>query len=194
MTPFSVLHVCVGNICRSPMAERLLLLALGPHAGLVYSHSAGTGGWHRGEPMNPPAARQVLARGADTDGFGARQLTVGHVEGSDLVLTATVEQYDHVLNLSPTAANRTFVLGQFGRLLAGRAGDLPDFTGDAESLYTRGVALVTAVDALRGTSRPVPADDLADPYGLDDRTYARTADEIESTLRPLAGALLGGSA
>ncbi|GIG60915.1 hypothetical protein Lfu02_52870 [Longispora fulva] len=194
MTPFSVLHVCVGNICRSPMAERLFLLALGGHAGLVYSHSAGTGNWHRGEPMNPPAARQVLARGGDVDGFGARQLTVGHIEGSDLILTATHEQYDHVLNLSPTARGRTFVLGEFGRLLAAYAGELPDFTGDAESLYGRGVALVTALDAARAGSRPVPGDDLADPYGLDERTYARTADEIESTLRPLAGVLVGGSA
>ena len=35
---------------------------------------------------------------------------------------------------------------------------------------------------------------LADPYGLDERTYARTANEIESTLRPLAGVLVGGPA
>ncbi|MFD0787333.1 phosphotyrosine protein phosphatase, partial [Micromonospora azadirachtae] len=54
MPPFSVLHVCMGNICRSPMAERLLVLAvrdrlvrrgLDPAGAdeLVYSHSAGTG-------------------------------------------------------------------------------------------------------------------------------------------------------
>lgn len=59
MPPFTVLHVCMGNICRSPMAERLLVLAVrerlerlgvdptGADA-LLHSHSAGTGGWHAG--------------------------------------------------------------------------------------------------------------------------------------------------
>lgn len=57
MPPFTVLHVCMGNICRSPMAERLLAVAVTAAAGadpetaqkLVHSHSAGTGGWHAGE-------------------------------------------------------------------------------------------------------------------------------------------------
>ncbi|MFS8498965.1 MAG: phosphotyrosine protein phosphatase, partial [Micromonosporaceae bacterium] len=55
MPPFTVLHVCMGNICRSPMAERLLRAAVAELAGLpqdeadalVHSHSAGTGGWAR---------------------------------------------------------------------------------------------------------------------------------------------------
>ncbi|WP_018351258.1 hypothetical protein [Longispora albida] len=189
MTPFSVLQVCMGNICRSPMAERLFVLALGEHAELVYSHSAGTGGWHQGNPMNPPAARQVLARGGDDSGFGARQLVAGHVEASDLILTATTEQYDYVLSMCPDAAPRTFVLGQFGRLLTGHASELPAFSGDADSLYARGIALVKALDGARGGSRPVPGDDLEDPYGLSEATYTRIADEIESTIKPLAAKL-----
>ena len=57
---FAVLHVCMGNICRSPLAERLLHLALRKHVGdrvdeEYLSHGAGTGGWHVGEGMNPPA-------------------------------------------------------------------------------------------------------------------------------------------
>ena len=61
MPPFTVLHVCMGNICRSPMAERLLALAVRERlarsgAGvdpetLLHSHSAGTGGWHAGEQI-----------------------------------------------------------------------------------------------------------------------------------------------
>jgi len=99
MPPFTVLHVCMGNICRSPMAERLLALAVRERlarsgAGvdpetLLHSHSAGTGGWHAGEQMNPPAARQVHARGGRTEGFAARKLLSEHIDGADLVLTAT---------------------------------------------------------------------------------------------------------
>ena len=67
MAPFTVLHVCMGNICRSPMAERLLARAVQDRSGdpadqLLRSVSAGTGGWHEGEEMNPPAARQVRSR------------------------------------------------------------------------------------------------------------------------------------
>ncbi|MBA3489974.1 MAG: phosphotyrosine protein phosphatase [Longispora sp.] len=190
MTPFSVLHVCMGNICRSPMAERLFLVALSDQQELVYSHSAGTGGWHAGESMNPAASRQVLARGGDVTGFAARKLDSGLIEGSDLVLTATVDQYDRVLELRPDAAGRTFVLGEWGRLQLSHAGPLPPFDGDAKSLYERAVGLVEALDAARAGARPRPSDDLDDPWGLGEMTFARVADEIELTLRPLADVIV----
>ncbi len=123
MRPFTVLHVCVGNICRSPMAERLFTLALRREVGdrvddLYLSHGAGTGPWHVGEPMNPPAGRQVTLRGGDPGGFRARQVTGDLIAMSDLVLCATAEQVSYVLGLRPDAEARTFVLGEFGRLLA----------------------------------------------------------------------------
>jgi protein-tyrosine phosphatase len=197
--PFTVLHVCVGNICRSPMAERLLRLAVAESAGvdgekldeLLHSHSAGTGGWHAGEPMNPPAARQVLARGGDDRGFAARALRPGHVEGSDLILCATAEQRDHVVSMRPEAAARAFVLGEFGRLLRGvDPVALPPAALTPLGCYTRGAALVAAVDAVRGGAATPPADDLSDPWGHGDQTFARVADEIERTVRPLAALLV----
>nr|BFE68245.1 hypothetical protein GCM10020092_015460 [Actinoplanes digitatis] len=125
--PFTVLHVCMGNICRSPMAERLLVLAAAqrlaktaPEAelgDLLRSASAGTGGWHEGEEMNPPAARQITLRGGSTDGFTARKLTSAQLDDADLILTATADQSDYVHALVPGAAARTFVLGHLARLL-----------------------------------------------------------------------------
>ena len=104
MAPFTVLHVCMGNICRSPMAERLLVRAVRDRAGeageqWVRSVSAGTGGWHEGEEMNPPAARQVLARGGDPTGFAARKLRGEFLDEADLIVAATVDQYDYVVAL-----------------------------------------------------------------------------------------------
>ena len=212
MAPFTVLHVCMGNICRSPMAERLLsrmvgdrvaaLAAAGARAGgpgtpgdavqaLVHSHSAGTGGWHAGEEMNPPAARQVLSRGGSVDGFAARKLRGEYIDAADLVLTATADQYDYVVALRPDAAPRAFVLGEFGRLLAAvDPAGLPAAEPTTEAVYARGTALVAAVDAMRRGDAARPGDDLDDPWGRGDQTFTRIGDEIEQSLRPFAALLL----
>jgi len=195
--PFTILHVCMGNICRSPMAERLLVRAARDHRDvditeLVFSQSAGTGGWHEGEPMNPPAARQVLARGGDDTGFAARKLRGEFVDAADLVLTATADQVEYVVSLRPDAVARTFVLGQFGRLLAqADLSDLPRADGTPDGVYARGVALVAAVDRVRAGADPLPTDDLDDPWGRGDGFFGRVADDIDATVRPLTAALLG---
>ncbi|HEX8629717.1 MAG TPA: phosphotyrosine protein phosphatase [Catenuloplanes sp.] len=206
MPPFTVLHVCMGNICRSPMAERLFAAAVRDRAArfagsgspapgyvdaLVHSHSAGTGGWHAGEEMNPPAARQIRARGGDVDGFAARKLRSEHIDGADLVLTATADQQDYVVALRPDAAARTFVLGEFGRLL-GQVDPtgLPPAGPGPDAVHARGVALVAAVDGLRAGAEPLPADDLDDPWGRGEQTFTRIGDEIEQTTGALARLLL----
>ncbi|MER7007458.1 phosphotyrosine protein phosphatase [Dactylosporangium sp. NPDC000555] len=186
MAPFSVLCVCMGNICRSPMAERLLVadaLALGGDSDRLYVHGAGTGGWHAGAPMDPQAAKQVLNRGGDVSGFRARRLLAEHVDASDLILTATIEQVDFVTALRPDAAPRTFVFGEFGRLIRGAE---PPRDHD---VYERGVALVEAADAARAGRPPVPSDELDDPWGRPDAYFSRVADEIHATTKPLAEAL-----
>jgi protein-tyrosine phosphatase len=187
----------MGNICRSPMAERLLALAAREVVGdkaddLIHSHSAGTGGWHAGEEMNPPAARQVRARGGDDSGFLARKLRSEHIDGADLVLTATADQAEYVVALRPDAAERTFVLGEFARLLAVVDPDvLPPAAPSPDAVYARGVALVEAVHTAREDAQSLPADDLDDPWGRGDQTFGRVADEIEQTVGPFAAALLG---
>jgi protein-tyrosine phosphatase len=186
----------MGNICRSPMAEHLLDLALRKRIGdaidtQYLNHGAGTGTWHVGEPMQPGAARQISARGGDPARFRARHVSRALIEASDLILTATAEQVEFVLDLSPDSAHRAFVLGQFGRLLP--EVDLNALPGADDSPYARGVALVAAVDALRQArwDKARPADDLPDPYGQPEREFARTADTIERTVIPLADVLVG---
>ncbi|MBQ0901789.1 phosphotyrosine protein phosphatase [Micromonospora sp. U21] len=202
MPPFTVLHVCMGNICRSPMAERLLALAVRERLArreqdparaeeLLHSHSAGTGGWHAGEEMNPPAARQVTGRGGGVEGFAARKLRSEHIDAADLVLTATADQQEYVVALRPDAAARTFVLGEFGRLLAAvDAAALPRAEATPEAVYARGVALVAAAHDARLGASLLPTDDLDDPWGRGDQCFSRVADEIEETVHPLAAALL----
>ena len=189
MPPFTVLHVCMGNICRSPMAERLFRHALRERIGddvdeRYLSHGAGVGGWHVGEAMNPPAARLLRQRGVEHDRFRARKLNGALIDASDLILCATSAQVSSVLELRPDAEEKTFVLGEFGRLLPTvRLEDLPP----PEHAYERGLALVAAASAARGPVRP--DDDLDDPWGMPDREFARVADQIEATVVPLAAAL-----
>jgi low molecular weight protein-tyrosine phosphatase len=196
MPPFAILHVCMGNICRSPMAERLLLAAARDLVGdkadeLLLVGSTGTGGWHVGGAMDRSAARQVTARGGSVDGFRARQLAHEHIESADLILTATGEQQEYVLALRPEAVERTYVLGEFGRLLLSvDVGQLPPTGPHPDAVYGRGVALVAAVSEARGGEIAQPGDDLDDPYGRGDGYFSQVADQIEQTVRPLAAALL----
>jgi protein-tyrosine phosphatase len=133
----------------------------------------------------------VRARGAEVGGFLARKLRSDHIDAADLVLTATADQQEYVLALRPDAATRTFVLGEFGRLLPAVDTDaLPPAAPTPDAIEARGVALVAAVDALRGSEPAQPGDDLDDPWGRGDQCFSRVADEIEATVRPLATLLL----
>lgn len=79
-----VVFVCSGNICRSPMAEKVFLEHL-RRAGLddqVEVVSVGTGGWHVGEPADPRAVDVLARHGYRTD-HAAAQLTDEHATGPD---------------------------------------------------------------------------------------------------------------
>jgi low molecular weight protein-tyrosine phosphatase len=201
MPPFTVLHVCMGNICRSPMAERLLVLdaqqrlaKVDPGADvddLLRSVSAGTGGWHEGEEMNPPAARQILLRGGSVEGFAARKLVTAHLQDADLILTATADQLDYVHALLPEAMDRTFVLGHLGRLLPQiDAAALPGAGARPDAFFARAAAVVEAAGRARGDSAAAHEDDLDDPWGRGDQTFARVADEIDEAVYALVDVLL----
>jgi protein-tyrosine phosphatase len=188
--PFRVLHVCTGNICRSPMAERLMrsmLDAAWPeqtHRFVI--ESAGTWG-HSGSPMEPHALTTLAELGADGTDFLARELVADHVAGADLVLGATRDHRAAAVVLHPRAAARTFTLREFARLTRDvDAADLPD--SDA---VERARALVRAAAARRGLVPPHhPADDdLADPYQAPASAFAAAAEIIADALRGPVGLL-----
>jgi protein-tyrosine phosphatase len=183
---FDLLFVCTGNICRSPMAERLVAAALtsrlGADAGRVRVHSAGTWG-HEGSPMEAFALDTLVALGLDrltAGAFRARELTAEMVEVADLVLVASREHRAAVVTLVPRAAGRTFTLREFGRLSA-----VVDPLTLPDDVVERGRALVAAAASLRGFV-PVGAagDDLADPYGAPARAFEQCAADIVDVLRP----------
>jgi protein-tyrosine phosphatase len=181
---FRVLHVCTGNICRSPMAEHLmregLRQRLGAGAEVFVIDSAGTWG-HTGSPMEPFALSTLAGLGQDGSAFEARELVAEHVAAADLVLCATREHRAAAVVLQPRAAKRTFTLREFDRLLSlvDPAG-LP--TGDREA---RARAVVEAAAAQRGLVPPdEPSDDdLADPYQGPESGFVTCGRMVQETLR-----------
>jgi len=88
--PPSLLFVCLGNICRSPLAEAAFRAAAA-RAGLeVVADSAGTGGWHEGHAPDPRSRAVALRHGIDISGMRARP-----VRGADFT------GFDHILALDP---------------------------------------------------------------------------------------------
>lgn len=71
----SVLFVCLGNICRSPLAEAALRAEAGRLRLDLTVESAGTGNWHVGEPPDPRARAVAARHGIDISGYQARQVT-----------------------------------------------------------------------------------------------------------------------
>src|SRR5262245_50645801 len=85
---YKICVVCLGNICRSPMAEVLIKAELA-RAGLaerVSVESAGTGDWHLGEHMDRRARAELTRRGYDGSAHRARQIGPGWFDRFDLLL------------------------------------------------------------------------------------------------------------
>lgn len=89
MSQPSILFVCLGNICRSPLAEAALR-AQSVAAGVAMTiDSAGTGDWHVGRPPDPRAQETARKHGLDISSYRARQVTTedfhrfGHIFALD---------------------------------------------------------------------------------------------------------------
>ena len=74
MSPPGVLFVCLGNICRSPLAEAAFRHEADRLRLDVRIDSAGTGDWHIGRPPDPRAQAEALRHGIDISAYRARQI------------------------------------------------------------------------------------------------------------------------
>lgn len=106
MSTTRILVVCLGNICRSPMAEGALRarIAASHLAGRVEVDSAGTGGWHAGEPPDRRAIACARRHGVDIGGLRARQVRSRDFEDFDWLLCADADNRRDVRRLAPAQA------------------------------------------------------------------------------------------
>ncbi|PTW50911.1 MULTISPECIES: low molecular weight protein-tyrosine-phosphatase [Rhodovulum] len=81
-----ILFVCLGNICRSPTAHGVFQTLAEAEGLAVEVESAGTGGWHVGDPPDPRAIRAAAGRGYDLTALRARQVKAADFAAYDLIL------------------------------------------------------------------------------------------------------------
>jgi protein-tyrosine phosphatase len=125
-----ILFVCLGNICRSPSAEAAMrrLVAERGLGDEVELDSAGTGGWHVGEPPDPRAAEAARRRGIELDGR-ARKLRSEDFERFDLILAMDGSNLHELKRLAPDEPARAKVrlLREFDPASAAQRNlDVPD--------------------------------------------------------------------
>jgi low molecular weight protein-tyrosine phosphatase len=155
--PYKVCLVCLGNICRSPMAEIVLRdeLARAGLAGRVSVDSAGTGDWHIGERMHGPAREELARRGYDGSAHRARQIQRSWLAGYDLLVAMDRNNLASLRRMAPPEdAARIQLLRSFDPALAEDDpydGEVPDPYGAPQEYYALALDLVLA--GARGLAR-----------------------------------------
>jgi protein-tyrosine-phosphatase len=175
--------VCTANICRSAYADvltRHLVAGAGAADGAgglaLEIGSAGTHGFVD-QPVDPPMAARLTARGADPSGFRSRRLTMAMAQQADLVLTAQVAHRQFILDERPELFRRVLTLGQLDRMLV--ASDTPATGRDLMA-------------ALRPAFVPAsPDDDVADPFGRGEDAAAAAARQIDGLVEVIVARLTG---
>ncbi len=120
MTQPSVLFVCLGNICRSPLAEAALR-AEAVAAGIAITiDSAGIGAWHAGSPPDPRAQAEALSHGIDITAYRARQVTQDDFRHFDRIFALDQQNLRDLARIAPRRA--TAKVGLLMDLVAGREG------------------------------------------------------------------------
>jgi protein-tyrosine phosphatase len=120
----TILCICSGNYCRSPMAEGLLRreIARNGHAGQIAVYSAGTTDHYKGAPPASLVAQVVAERGGDLDGHHPHKVTPGEIAQADLILAIAQEHVDYIVTHFPEAAPRAMLLSE----AVGLRADVPD--------------------------------------------------------------------
>jgi protein-tyrosine phosphatase len=96
-----VLFVCMGNICRSPIAQGVFedVLRREELEDEVFVDSAGTGAWHVGDPPDQRARKSASLRGLDLSSQRARRIAPDDCQNFDYILTMDEENYRAVAAL-----------------------------------------------------------------------------------------------
>jgi protein-tyrosine phosphatase len=173
--PYRICLVCLGNICRSPMAEVALTaeLAAAGLAGAVTVDSAGTGDWHIGHQMEAHARAELARRGYDGSAHRARQVEPSWLAGRDLILAMDRRNLADLRRMAARAGaggDRIALFGEAG----GLAGGFPH-EGGAEA------------GAARGALGDGP--DIPDPYGGDSSDFSAVLDLVVAASRHIAAQL-----
>ena len=122
--PVKILMVCLGNICRSPLAEGLLAAKLPKDK--FYVDSAGTGAYHIGKQPDQRSVLTAQKKGLDITYQKARQFTLRDFEDFDYIFVMDNTNYDDVLYLAKNDSHKKKVHLILNELFPGDNVDVPD--------------------------------------------------------------------
>lgn len=167
------MFVCSGNICRSPLAHRVLEAQAAERGINVAVESSGTGSWHVGEEVDA-RMRATAARHGLKLRHAARRLSKSDVERYDLIFAMGGNHYRDIVSLgrrgaTDDIAQRVYLFRQFDPASSARDG---------------------------ATMRPIPPEaalDVPDPYYGGDHGFEEVYEIVDRTCRVILDALADGS-
>lgn len=122
--PTKILMVCLGNICRSPLAEGILKSKLPTDAFEV--DSAGTGGWHAGEHPDKRSILTAKNHRIDISNQRARQFKLADFQDFDYIFAMDNNNYRDIIRLAPDEASKNKVRLILNELHPGENISVPD--------------------------------------------------------------------
>ncbi len=138
MTAPSILFVCLGNICRSPLAEGIYRHLTQGASEKPLIASAGTGGWHIGNPPDRRSINVAAENGVDISRQRARQILVSDFFEFDLIVAMDRSNLARLRSTAPVDATASLHL--FAELAFGTSDEVPDpYYGDLadfEAVYS----------------------------------------------------------
>jgi protein-tyrosine phosphatase len=185
----SILVVCTGNVCRSPIAEGMVRSILHTRFGDAAPSvaSAGTAGWV-GSAADPSSIAAAAELGIDISAHRARQLRADDVRSAELVLAMASEHRDAASRLLPGTVGRIFTLKELVRLLE----DLPQpsSSGRPEDVLAAQVSAAhgSRFGAIRDRRRD---EDVMDPLGMPPDAFRAVARDLDDWCTRVVDGLFG---
>ncbi|MEY2692417.1 MAG: Low molecular weight protein-tyrosine-phosphatase YfkJ [Bacteroidota bacterium] len=132
-----IVMVCLGNICRSPLAEGILRSKLPIPAFTI--HSAGTAHWHVGKKPDDRSIAVAKKNGIDISHQRGQQFTATFFDEYDYIFVMDQSNYEHVIELAHSSAHKQKVQLVLNELFPGENVDVPDpyygLTNGFEQVY-----------------------------------------------------------
>ncbi|NQX10904.1 hypothetical protein HQQ80_04625 [Microbacteriaceae bacterium VKM Ac-2855] len=188
----TIMSVCTGNICRSPLAEQLLRRSLADVTVAdrpLFRFTAAGVQTRDGIPMDEMSSRFSREHGGDPTGYVSSRLSDELAGGADVMLTMTRQHLVDAARRYPATLLRGFTVREFARVLPFVLREIAVPAIEDPAARIRAVVRLAAANRGRVPSTGNVIDDIEDPIGRSEQTHARVADQIDEAVTSIASDL-----